>query len=70
MINPQSSVWRTGTLEERRQLVDKHHDYHTTHGEKVWHSDPECAAGKQIWSRYLRGGKGDKEQLCRLCKGE
>ena len=62
------ALWRRGTLKTRRKLVAKDDYYHSVPGGNVWHSDPKCAAGKRIWSHYLRGGQGDMAAPCRLCK--
>ena len=35
---------------------------------RVWHTDPDCPAGRQIEAKNLRGGHGDKKRVCALCK--
>lgn len=54
----------------RRQLILDRDAYHTAIDQQpsVWHTDVGCPAGQQIEVQNVRGGKGDKERLCELCR--
>jgi|GEM_PF-3650105 len=57
-------------LATRRQLILDRNAYHTAIDQQpsVWHTDVDCPAGKQIEIENLRGGRGDKQRVCELCR--
>ena len=69
MTESKSSAVGKNAAEVRRRYVADPGSYHTAINQqpKVWHTNPDCAAGQEIEVQNLCSGRGDKERRCALC---